>query len=175
MEQIILWYLLMNEETDLNKLDFFTGKVMKHVYFSTKGRINRMRFFLAWLMLIPVSIILGILAGLLMIIPILGWILGFILFLIPWYMIICAAIKRGHDLGLPGLWVIIVNLILPIIGTSLAFWGIYLQATEQSGGAWWQDLQYLFSFISLVFFLFLQFAPGHVEENQWGKRAIGKE
>ena len=135
--------------------------------FSYDGRINRGKFWLAVLAYVIISIVLG----LLLIIPVLGWIVAGIGYVAMIVSGVFVGIKRLHDRAKPGWWLVIFY----VIPTILSGIGAYLtyEADEQTAVAM---LLSLVSFgLSLWGFVELGCLRGTVGPNQYGPDPIAPQ
>ena len=115
-------------ETVKNNFNQYFIQVLKTQYFDYKGRSNLAQFWNYYLYSAVVGFIIGLVLGLLHI-QILALIAGIALF-IPG---ICIGIRRLHDLGLSGLWYLIV--FIPFIG-SLSLLLMFSLPGEKSANAY---------------------------------------
>ena len=115
-------------ETVKNNFNQYFIQVLKTQYFDYKGRSNLAQFWNYYLYSAVVGFIIGLILGLLHI-QILALIAGIALF-IPG---ICIGIRRLHDLGLSGLWYLIV--FIPFIG-SLSLLLMFSLPGEKSANAY---------------------------------------
>lgn len=115
-------------ETVKNNFNQYFIQVLKTQYFDYKGRSSLVQFWNYYLYSAIVGFILGLILGLLHI-QILALVAGIALF-IPG---ICIGIRRLHDLGLSGVWYLIV--FVPIIG-SLSLLLMFSLPGEKSANAY---------------------------------------
>ena len=135
-----------------------------NLLFSYQGRINRGKFWLAVLMFVIFSIIIG----LLLIIPVLGWILAGIGYVAMLVASIFVTIKRLHDRNKPGWWVVIFCVLPMILSSASAY--IAYDAEEQTSVSMLLSLVSLA--ISLWAFVELGCLRGTIGPNQYGADPI---
>ena len=126
-------------------------------FFDASSRIGRLRYFAygmgVFLLILPVLILAGVLAAFKMFI--LAGLLGAIAYIFMIAMGIVFGIRRLHDLGQPGWWMLIT-------GVSLVFSILNL------AGALTGAIPTLVTLGALVFYLVLLFTPGNQGDNRFG-------
>lgn len=123
---------------------------LKAMYFSDKGRIARLPYFLYALGLAVIMIVL-----MMVLIPILGLVGGLVAYLVCFYGFYCLMAKRLQDFDKPGKWawgVIAIGLLGSVLSIS--------ESTAQLGQ--------LISLLQMILGLIILFMPGTKGSNQYG-------
>jgi uncharacterized membrane protein YhaH (DUF805 family) len=135
--------------------------------FSYQGRINRGKFWLAVLAYVIISIVLGIL----LIVPILGWILAGVGYIGMIVSGIFVGIKRLHDRDKPGWWLVIFYVVPSILSGTGGY--MAYDAGEQT------SVSMLLSLVSLALslwgFVELGCLRGTIGPNQYGPDPIAPQ
>lgn len=136
---------------------------LKALFFSAQGRLNRLSFFLAQTLLIVILAVLSMIAGLvgenIVILVIAG-----VVNLVGMIAVIFLAIKRFHDFGKSGLFLLGYLIVAGIVGGIVSSVIIFAAGLGEN-----EDAITIISVIfALIFALYVYLKPGTKGENKYG-------
>lgn len=135
----------------------------KALFFSAQGRLNRMSFFLSQILLAVVLTIFLLIGQLMGENPVI-LVISVVVFLAAMIAVIFLAIKRFHDFGKSGLFMLGYTIVAGIIGAIISVVIVYAAGLEDNETA----ISSINTLLSLILGLYVYLKPGTNGENKYG-------